>query len=186
MVDRDSQRFDKLESHLAHLDRCTLAPPLPVRPDSGSRLSRSMLVRVQPWQPICGSQISNSRFEIHLGRQAVIVDVRKRPKAPSAEHEAVFRWILAGVDGLGERAVRRKVNGEDRVTTYAPAGELPEIIGAFEKAKKASSKAEMVDLINDFDLPPEAIPTRWLNELGIWDALLQRMPLTAWVCSHAA
>ena len=38
----------------------------------------------------------------------------------------------------------------------APAGKVPEIIGAFEKAKKASSKAEIVGLINDFDLPREA------------------------------
>ncbi len=42
--------------------------------------------------------------------------------------------------GLGERAVKRKANGEDRVATYAPAGRLPEIIEAFEKARKASSK----------------------------------------------
>lgn len=103
------------------------------------------------------------------------------PKAPSAEHEAVFRWILAGVERLGERAVKRKVNGEDRVATYAPAGKLPEIIEAFEKAKKATSKAEIVCLINDFDLPREAIPTQWLNELEVWDALLQRMPITALV-----
>src|SRR3974390_593634 len=103
------------------------------------------------------------------------------PKAPSAEHEAVFRWILAGVQGLGERAVKRKVNGEDRLATYAPAGKLPEIIEAFEKAKKASSKAEIVGLINDFDPPREAIPTQRLNEREVWEALLQRMPLTALV-----
>ena len=103
------------------------------------------------------------------------------PKAPSAEHEAVFRWILSGAEGLGERTVKRKVNGEDRVATYAPTGKLPEIVEAFEKAKKASSKAEIVGLINDFDLPREAIPTQWLNEVAVWDALLQRMPITALV-----
>jgi 60 kDa SS-A/Ro ribonucleoprotein len=67
------------------------------------------------------------------------------------------------------------------VATYAPAGKLPEIIEAFEKARKASSKAEIVGLINDFDLPREAIPTQWLKELEVWDALLQRMPITALV-----
>ena len=103
------------------------------------------------------------------------------PKAPSAEHEAVFRWILAGAEGLGERTVKRKVNGEDRVATYGPAGKLPEIVEAFEKAKKASSKAEIVSLITEHDLPREAIPTQWLNEVEVWDALLQRMPLTAMV-----
>jgi len=103
------------------------------------------------------------------------------PKAPSPQHEAVFRWILSGADGLGERTVKRKVNGEDRVATYAPAGKLPEIIEAFEQARKASSKAEIVDLIHDHDLPREAIPTQWLNEVEVWDALLQRMPVTALV-----
>jgi 60 kDa SS-A/Ro ribonucleoprotein len=103
------------------------------------------------------------------------------PKAPSAEHEAVFRWILAGAEDLGERTVKRKVNGEDRLATYGPAGKLPEIVEAFEKAKKASSKAEIVSLITEHDLPREAIPTQWLNEVEVWDALLQRMPLTAMV-----
>ena len=97
------------------------------------------------------------------------------PKAPSAEHEAVFRWILSGAEGLGERTVKRKVNGEDRVATYAAAGKLPAIVEAFEKAKKASSKAEIVALINDRDLPREAIPTQWLNEIaGSVDAGLSR------------
>ena len=36
-------------------------------------------------------------------------------------------------------------------------------------------------MIKDCDLPREAIPTQWLNELEVWDALLQRMPLTALV-----
>ena len=52
---------------------------------------------------------------------------------------------------LGKRVVKRKVNGDDRVTTYAPAGNLPENIEAFKKAKKASSKGEIVGLIHDFD-----------------------------------
>jgi 60 kDa SS-A/Ro ribonucleoprotein len=105
----------------------------------------------------------------------------KASRVRGTEHEAVFRWILAGVNGLGERAVKRKVKGEDRVATYAPVGKLPEIIEAFEKARKASSKGEIVGLIKDFDLPREAIPTQWLNELEVWDALLQRMPITAMV-----
>jgi hypothetical protein len=69
----------------------------------------------------------------------------------------------------------------ERTVTYPAVCKLPEIIEAFEKAKKTSSKAEIVGLINDFDLPREAIPTQWLNELEVWDALLQRMPLTALV-----
>ena len=36
-------------------------------------------------------------------------------------------------------------------------------------------------LITEHDLPREAIPTQWLNEVEVWDALLQRMPMTAMI-----
>src|SRR2546427_11931280 len=64
--------------------------------------------------------------------------------------------MLAGTDQLGEREVKRKVRGEERVAKYAAAGELPKLIAAFEQAKKASSRAEIVNLITEHDLPREA------------------------------
>lgn len=103
------------------------------------------------------------------------------PKAPSPQHDAVFRWMLAGADSLGEREVNRKVCGEDRVAKYPAVGALPKLIEAFEQAKRASSKDEIVKLITEIDLPREAIPTQWLNEVAVWEALLQRMPMTAMV-----
>ena len=36
-------------------------------------------------------------------------------------------------------------------------------------------------LIDEFDLPREAIPTQWLNEAVVWEALLERMPMTAMI-----
>src|SRR5256714_13701945 len=103
------------------------------------------------------------------------------PKAPSPQHDAVFRWMLNGADSLGEREVKRKVRGEDRVAKYAAVGELPKLIGAFERVKRTTNVIEVVKLIDEFDLPREAIPTQWLNEIAVWDALLQRMPMTAMV-----
>ncbi len=131
-----------------------------------------------------------SREADDLARQVVKYQQRDRwshgdllrlahPNAPSGDHEAVFRWILSGADGLGERTVTRRVQGEPRVAKYAPTGELPALIGAFEQAKKASTKAEIVRLITEHDLPREAVPTQWLNEPEVWEALLQRMPMTA-------
>jgi 60 kDa SS-A/Ro ribonucleoprotein len=103
------------------------------------------------------------------------------PKAPSSQHDAVFRWMLAGADSLGEREVKRKVRGEDRVAKYAAVGELPKLVQAFEQAKRASIAGEIVKLIDEFDLPREAIPTQWLNEVAVWEALLERMPMTAMI-----
>jgi len=103
------------------------------------------------------------------------------PKASSAQHESVFRWLLAGADLLGEREVKRKVRGEDRVAKYGAVGALPKLIEAFEQAKRASSAGDIVKLINEFDLSREAIPTQWLNEVVVWEALLERMPMTAMI-----
>lgn len=101
------------------------------------------------------------------------------PKAPSVQHDAVFRWMLNGADSLGEREVKRKVHGENRVAKYAAVGELPSIVQAFEEAKRASYAGQIVKLIDEFNLPREAIPTQWLNEVAVWEALLERMPMTA-------
>src|SRR6185369_17114938 len=103
------------------------------------------------------------------------------PKAPSPQHDAVFRWMLNGGDSLGEREVKRKVRGEERIAKYGAVGALPKLIEAFEQAKRASSKDEIVKLITEFDLPREAIPTQWLNEATVWEALLERMPMTAMI-----
>jgi len=103
------------------------------------------------------------------------------PKAPSGQHDAVFRWLLAGADALGEREVKRKVGAENRVAKYGAVGALPQLIDAFEQAKRATIPGEIVKLIGEYDLPREAIPTQWLNEVVVWDALLERMPLTAMI-----
>jgi len=109
------------------------------------------------------------------------------PKAPSPQHDAVFRWMLADrslaslKDSLGEREVKRKVRDEDRVAKYGAVGELPKLIEAFEQAKRATDVIQVVKLIDEFDLPREAIPTQWLNEVKVWEALLERMPMTAMI-----
>jgi 60 kDa SS-A/Ro ribonucleoprotein len=103
------------------------------------------------------------------------------PKAPSPQHDAVFRWMLNGADSLGEREVKRKVHGEDRIAKYGAVVALPKLIEAFERVKQTDNVIEVVKLIDEFDLPREAIPTQWLNEARVWEALLERMPMTAMI-----
>ena len=139
-----------------------------------------------------------SREADDLARQAVKYQQRDgwshgdllrlaHPKAPSIQHDAVFRWMLCGssasqgADPLGEREVKRKVRGEDRVAKYAAVGELPKVIEAFEQVKRATNVIQVAKFIDEFDLPREAIPTQWLNEAKVWEALLARMPMTAMI-----
>lgn len=122
------------------------------------------------------------------------------PAPATREQGAVFRWILRGADELGERTVVRRLLGralganprpeaastasprtEFRSATYPEVGALPRLLQAFERAKRSESRDEIVRLIEEHDLPREAVPTQWLNEPPVWEALLRRMPLTAMV-----
>lgn len=61
-----------------------------------------------------------------------------------------------------------------------PEREL-EPVYAFEAAKRAATVEEVVRLIRDHGLVRECVKTEYLNDPRVWDALLERMPLTAMV-----
>ena len=109
------------------------------------------------------------------------------PQAPTPEHDAVYRWVVAGTAGLAERTVARKARPAADANaatatverTYAAVGELPAVIGAFEAAKVATDVRVVVRLIRDHGLAREHVPSRWLDEPKVWHALLEKMPATA-------
>lgn len=108
-------------------------------------------------------------------------------KSSDAKQDAVLRWMIGGIEAMEKREVVRKTtNGKSKATRERkelfPSRKryLPEIITAFEEAKTANTKT-LVKLITEHDLPREAIPTEKLNEIEVWDALLEKMPVTAMV-----
>jgi 60 kDa SS-A/Ro ribonucleoprotein len=104
---------------------------------------------------------------------------KAHPALETKEHEAIYRWIVGGVEALGKRTVERK--GQPARTYSDVRKFLPAAIEAFEQAKKAESASKIVTLIMDHDLPRECIPTQFLNEVSVWEALLQKMPMTAMI-----
>ncbi len=89
------------------------------------------------------------------------------PKA-SGEQAALLGWAAGKVDG-GELVDR------------APLGQY--LIG-LDRVKYAQNAAEVIQCIESYGLTREAIPTNWLNEVSVWDALLRSgrgMPLTAMI-----
>lgn len=80
--------------------------------------------------------------------------------------DAILHYIVKGWDSVGELP--------------HPEKDL-QIIWAFERAKKATDKKEICNLIRAYKLPRECVPTQFLNEISVWDALLEDMPLTALV-----
>lgn len=94
-------------------------------------------------------------------------------------HEAIFRWVVGGMGALGARQIPAK--GTRQAAKFASVKRyLPELLAVFEEAKTADTKT-LVKLILKHNLPREAVPTEKLNEVAVWDALMQKMPLNAMI-----
>ena len=106
-----------------------------------------------------------------------LAHIGNHTKVSSAAHNAIFRWIVSGNEGLGEREVFRKAS-ETKVNYPAVSG-LPQLLVRYEEMKKATDAKEVVKLIREFNFTREMIPTQHLNSLDVWDALLDKMPLEA-------
>lgn len=78
------------------------------------------------------------------------------PKPASAEHGAVYRWLLSG-------------------ELSAPIPRLE----AFVRLQSESDPVEAARLILAFDLPRETVPNELATHPIVWEALLEKMPLTA-------
>ncbi|MFW5739184.1 MAG: TROVE domain-containing protein [Myxococcota bacterium] len=93
------------------------------------------------------------------------------PKAASATHNAVYRWVVAGGSEALEAPAKRG--------TTASREHLPEWLTAFETLRATTRKREVVELIRAYGFTHEMIPTQWKNEVEVWEALLDKMPMTA-------
>jgi 60 kDa SS-A/Ro ribonucleoprotein len=87
----------------------------------------------------------------------------------------IFRWVV-GAD-LGERTVAGK--GERAQRQYGSAGELPAYLAAFEELKACTDEKRAASLIVEWGFTHEMVPTELKNSKVVWEALLQKMPVTA-------
>lgn len=92
------------------------------------------------------------------------------PTAPTPEHQALYRWITGGREGL----VKEPTKG-------APVelDKLPAMVTAFEALQASKDKKTTLALIREHRFTHEMLLTEWKNDPEIWEALLEDMPLTA-------
>lgn len=86
-----------------------------------------------------------------------------KPKPRTEQHSQIFRWAVGKLDA--------------NVTPLEEEAHGP--ILAFEAAKLAKNKEELCGLIRTYNMPRECVPTQWLKEAAVWEALLETMPMTA-------
>jgi len=88
---------------------------------------------------------------------------------------ALYQWMTHRNDD----DVPETLNWRNAET--APDNDAQAFIWAFEKAQMAETVDEVLQLVQDYDLPREAIPTQFLKETQVWEALLVKMPMTAMI-----
>lgn len=95
-----------------------------------------------------------------------------KPKPVDEAHDFLYGWAVGKKKVINDNTIGEPEAG---VPDYQKA------LYGFERAQSADSEAEIIRLVHDFNLPREAIDTRWLNSVGVWEALLERMPVMALV-----
>ena len=86
------------------------------------------------------------------------------PKPATEQHFALYHWLTQGWESVGE------------MPHPDPALRL---VWAAERVKTAEKAAQVAALIREYRLPREAVPTQWLTDPFVWEALLEDMPMTA-------
>lgn len=94
-----------------------------------------------------------------------------KPKTDDTAMNLAFGWVTGKRELLGLPA-DRPIEQKEFDSPLVP-------LQAMEQAKRATTKDEIIKLIERYDLVRECIPMKWLNEPEVWAALLEKMPLTA-------
>lgn len=89
------------------------------------------------------------------------------------------RDLLRLAHPLTDEAARRDLF--DWVCRGTVTDALPALVHGFTALARAADAAEAAALVRAHDLPREAVPTQHLDAPEVWQALLERMPLTALV-----
>ncbi len=99
------------------------------------------------------------RDVLRLAHPAGNVSAGNPSLAVSPEHAALFEWIVRGTAADG----------------------LPRIVEGFVAAQATDTPKLAAELVREYRLPREALKPEHLTSPGVWDALLDDMPMTALV-----
>lgn len=104
-------------------------------------------------------------------------------KAESENRTALYDWIAHAHVEIGDKARKHVLRPESAI--IEDAGNRFSIIKGYERARLLENEGnagDMVRLIGDYNLPREAIPTRFLSDRVVLEALLHNnMPMTAMI-----
>lgn len=125
-----------------------------------------------------GRQLKSAVGNWYLSKneQQLAYQLLKYQQRDGWSHRDVLRLAKPKGFGVNQSGTLAAILGTD----FRAADQLilPRLVYAAEAAKNAS-KEQIVGYITDAGLTREMIPTKFLSDPEVWEALLQKMPLTA-------
>ena len=123
-----------------------------------------------------------ARWYIDRSPKALAMQVTKYQQRNGWSHRDVLRKAHPQAIGLTNEVLQYVTQRNDWWSHRGtdPTSDVTQFLAAVEEAKTAS-KSRLLNLIVDFGLVREHIPTEMLNDVDVWDALLEKMPLHAMV-----
>lgn len=130
------------------------------------RAARRALARWFTAQPARDLAYQAIKYQNRAGWSLRSVARVAHPRPVDADHNAVLHWITHGWDGVGAEP--------------HPNPALVQL-WAVERLRRlpGTAVAEAAQLIADYRIPREGVPTHFLSAPEVWAALLPHMPLTA-------
>lgn len=124
-----------------------------------------------------------SKWYLNRSPKSLAMQVTKYAQRNGWSHRDVLRKAHPEAIGLTNEVlqyVTQRADWWDHRGTE-PYGDVTQFLIAVEEAKTTESKNRLLELIGDYSLVREHIPTNWLNDVDVWAALLEKMPLHAMV-----
>jgi 60 kDa SS-A/Ro ribonucleoprotein len=134
------------------------------------------------WGPLTRRVISN--WYNNRSPDAVAFQAVKYQQRDNWSHSDLIRLshVISNAEDKSLLSDHAKLYGWILDHSKVDSIELPQIIFGFEQVRVAGlAPGQVAKLIGDYRLPREAIPTHYLNEKVVWEALLVGMPMTAMI-----
>ncbi len=130
-----------------------------------------------------------SRWYTNRSPQSLAMQVTKYQQRNGWSHRDVLRKAHPQAIGATNEVLQYVTQCDNWALDRVPQNrygttlqsEVTPFLIAVEEAKTTESKGRLLELIGDYGLVREHIPTNWLNDADVWAVLLDKMPLHAMV-----
>lgn len=118
---------------------------------------------------------------LNMDSERLSLQLVKYKQRDGWSHRDLLRLAHPKTEDAGKRALLGWTVQPENAERLAVAAEKFRLIDGMVRLQKAEHVKDAVEIIRNFSLPREVVPTQMLNEQEVWNALLVDMPMTAMI-----